>query len=232
MAARTDLDRLPRAIGGGTLAERLYTVLEEAIIEGSLAPGQRLHADDLAAHFGVSRIPLRETLRALDANGWIEIRPRQGAYVRERSVAELEQLFEVRLILETASVRVAAERRTDEQLGALDAHVARGREAVAAGDHRLVAEVNSDFHRLVARCSHNTVLAELLEALGQRVRWYFGTIGLGRTRHSMEEHAAIVDALRRQDADEAEKLVRDHIEATRDAVSAAVAAETGTATSD
>lgn len=225
MAARTDLDRLPRAIGGGTLAEQLYTVLEQAIIEGSLAPGQRLHADDLAAHFGVSRIPLRETLRALDANGWIEIRPRQGAYVRERSVAELEQLFEVRLILETASVRVAAKRRTDEHLATLDERVARGREAVAAGDHRLVAQINSEFHQIVARCSGNAVLSELLEALGLRVRWYFGTIGQGRTRHSIEEHAEIVDALRRHDPDQAEKIVRDHIEATRDAVSEAVAAE-------
>lgn len=220
---------LPQVAGAATLSEQLYAVLEQAIIEGTLRPGQRLHADDLAQHFGVSRIPLRETLRALDANGWIEIRPRHGAYVRERSLSELMELFEVRAMLEVQSVKLAAERRTDEQLAELRRLVAEGHQAVAEDDARRVGEVNAEFHQLVARCARNQVLADILRSLSQRVRWYFSTVGVERTKHSMEEHERIVDALERRDADAAAALVRAHIEATRAAVQDAVARELATA---
>lgn len=219
------LANLPRVLTGGTLAEQLYDVIEEAIISGELGPGQRLPADDLARHFGVSRIPIRETLRALDANGWVDIRPRHGACVRQRTERELRSLFEVRSMLEVQSVQLAAERRSAGQLKELDLLVEQGRQAAASARHGEVAAINTRFHNLVAECAGNEVLAEILEGLGKRVRWYFGTVGETRGRQSMREHADIVKALRDGDRTGAAALVAAHIDATRDAVQEAVIRE-------
>lgn len=224
-AARTaeaapDLTRLRVLTGSSTLGDRLYDVLEEAIIAGVLQPGQRVHADDIAQHFGISRIPVRETLRALDAAGWIELRPRHGAYVRRRTAAELASLFEVRLVLEAEAARWAAERRTDEHLTDLGRFVDAGRAAVRAGDLEEVARLNTLFHNTVARAADNEVLASLLEGLAKRVRFYFATVTTTRARKSVSEHAALVDALRAHDGGTAARITREHIETTRSAVDA------------
>ena len=99
-----------------TLGQQVSAALEQQILAGMLAPGQRLNADELASEFGVSRIPVREALRSLNASGWIEIRPRHGAFVRRRSLREPEDLFHVRAMLEAEASRLAAKNRTEAQL--------------------------------------------------------------------------------------------------------------------
>lgn len=223
------LDRAPRSLppvnSAATLAEQLYSILEQAIIDGTLSPGERLHADELAKYFGVSRIPVRETLRALDANGWIEIRPRHGTYVRKRSSEELSNLFEVRSILEVEAAQLAAQRRTDEQLTELFVLVDHGHECSSSGDLRGFAEANRSFHELVAQCAANDVLAKILHDIGLRVRWYFATVSLERSRHSTEEHALMVRALQLKDGTRAATLARSHVEATREVIQDKISTE-------
>lgn len=214
---------LPALQGSATLADKLYEVLELAIIEGRLAPGERLQADEIAQHFGVSRIPVRETLRALDAAGWIDIRPRHGSYVRQRSVDEVGDLFEVRAILEAKAARLASQRRTDAQLEILAAVVSEGREAATGGRVNDVAAINAQFHQHVAACTQNLVLQEMLGDLSQRVRWYFSTVGDVRGPHSMEEHGQMVEALRVRDEEKAARLAVEHVGTTRAAIEQAVA---------
>ncbi len=216
---------LPAVTASATLAEQLYDTLERAIISGTLRPGQRLAAEELASHFGVSRIPLRESLRALDANGWVEIRPRQGAYVRRRSVQELRDLFEVRTLLECQAARLAAERREAGQLVELRRLVVDGQAAAAAKEQQLVTEINRAFHIVVAECAHNEVLASTLRKLSLRVQWYFSTVSIDRGEHSMEEHDHLVAALEAGDGDSAADIVAHHIGATKAAVEEAVSAE-------
>ncbi len=211
---------LPALSGSNTLSELLYDALEDAIISGKLEPGSRLNPDDLARHFGVSRIPVRESLRALDANGWIELKPRHGAYVRQRTDAELRELFEVRLLLEEQAARLAAERRTSEQLSVLEKVVEDGRRAAEAGDDDEVTRINSVFHQSVVACADNDVLAQLLEGLSKRVRFYFTAATHIRGREAVEEHAALVKALRERGYDEAARIISQHIKSTRSAVAA------------
>jgi len=216
----TGVGALP-PLGASTLGDRLAEVIEEAILEGTLAPGQRLHPDQLARQFAVSRIPVREALRSLEAGGWIELRPHQGAYVRRRTAEEQADLFEARELVEPRTAALAAARRTAAQLEGLDALVAQGRAAARAGDVAAAARVNARFHALVATCSANTALAGIVEGLSKRTRFSVASVPGDRARRSVEEHALLVGALRRGDAAAAAAVALEHVAATRRAVPAA-----------
>lgn len=215
MTAFTDL---PSIKGAGSLPDQVAALLEQAIIQGVIEPGQRLSADDLAQHFGVSRIPVREALRALHTSGWVRIEPRLGVYVSKRDPDELRDLFEARLFLEEHAARLAARRRTEAQLEQLDQMVAEGHVAAKAGDAAVIGRMNTDFHETLVNCTGNAVLAKVLRGLSQRVRWYYSAVSNQRGTHSMEEHAELVEAIRAQDEERAVTLIRHHIETTREAV--------------
>ena len=208
-----------------TLGQQVSAALEQQILEGVLAPGQRLNADELASAFGVSRIPVREALRSLNATGWIEIRPRHGAFVRRRSLQELDDLFHVRAMLEAEASRLASKHRTEAQLELIaQAH----RDLVESNrrhDATVTAEANSRFHRAVADASGNVVLGDLTDQLAKRIRWYFATVASTRGVHSAEEHAAILDAVRAGDARTAARLTREHVTRTSSLVREALRSE-------
>ena len=201
-----------------TLGGQISEAIERDILRGVLRPGQRLNADDLAQTFGVSRIPVREALRSLDAAGWVEIRPRHGAFVRDRSTKELEDLFHVRAMLESDAAGLAAARRDPDGLAEMDAARAEMQAASEAGDAEGAAEANTRFHRALARASGNDVLGTLAEQLAKRIRWYYATVAATRSSHSALEHAAMLDAIRRGDSDTASRLVREHIGRTAELV--------------
>lgn len=214
--------RLPASATLATLGEQLEAALEEAIITGVLAPGQRINPDEVAEQFGVSRIPVREALRSLDANGWVTIRPRHGAYVRERTERELRQLFEVREVLDTTAARLAAQRRTADQLAGIVAAAERCLHAAEQGGAG-VAALNTAFHLAVCRASGNDELAAILERVGKRVHWYYTAVAPVRGLGSAREHLDLVDAIRRQDPDAAAAAMGHHVRGTLDVLDAALA---------
>src|SRR3954469_24649320 len=119
------LPRLQRQGHAGNTGDRVRDVLEEAILTGALPQGAHLNAEALAKQLGVSHIPVREALRSLGADGWIDYKPHLGAYVRARTEHELADLFEARLEMEGRTTALAAERRTAGQLTTLDEILAR-----------------------------------------------------------------------------------------------------------
>ncbi len=210
--------QLPSVGGSGNIPDQVAEVLERAIIDGVLAPGERLNADELAQHFGVSRIPIREAFRGLSASGWVHIEPRHGAYVKKRSRVELHDLFETRLFLEGHAAGLAAQRRTTEHLATLERLVAEGRAAAKAGDGPRTNRINTEFHEALVQCTGNGVLTSMLKSLSERISWYYSTVTDQRGAHSMDEHAELLEAIKDQKADVAGCLVRQHIEKTRKAV--------------
>lgn len=208
-----------------TLGQQVSVALEQQIVSGVLAPGQRLNADELAQTFGVSRIPVREALRSLNAAGWVEIRPRHGAFVRQRSLRELDDLFHVRSMLEAEAARLAAKHRPasplEEMQAAHDELVVSIREADPVGS----AEANSRFHRAVADASGNLVLADITGQLAKRIRWYFATVAKFRASHSAEEHNEILTAISDGDGRIAAKLAREHVTRTYSLVRESLRAE-------
>lgn len=201
---------LPQFTGTTTLPNRLYADLEAAIINGALQPGQRLHADHLASHYGVSRIPVREALSSLDQAGWVEIRPRHGVRVRERTIGELHELFEFRADVEALVARWAAERRTEEDLVRLERAVSRTRAAVAAhADDQGIGFVG--FREALRQAAHNSVLAATSAGLEKRARFYFSTVEdqLGDDWVTVEEH--VLEFVRARDGAAAAQLTNQHI---------------------
>jgi DNA-binding GntR family transcriptional regulator len=207
---------IPRIDTQGTISDQLYLRLEQAIVDGQLAPGERIHADGLAEHFGVSRIPVREALRALHANGWLEIRPRRETVVAQQTAEELVDLFEVRLLVDVHAARLAADRRDSNDLSSLARLIDEGK-AVEETDGVMLAPINERFHVAVAEAAKNTVLLQVTQALAKRVRWYFARVAPERGLYSVVEHAELVDAIQGRDGDLAASIARAHIERTRDA---------------
>ena len=210
-------------LGAETLPARIHELLEDAIISGVLAPGERLHADRLAEQYGVSRIPVREALRSLHAAGWVEIRPRYGVYVRERSEAELTQLFEARSVVEAAIAGWAASRRSTADLTALRKVVARSRRAAVREDENALTDSSADFYDRMRIAARNDVLGTLSADLQKRARFYFSMVAGDLGRDWVELHAEVADAVAASDSDQAAALSRQHILDTGTAVAAALA---------
>ena len=206
------LPRLQRQGHAGNTGDRVRDVLEEAILTGALPQGTHLNAEGLARQLGVSHIPVREALRSLGADGWIDNRPHLGAYVRARTEPELADLFECRLELEARTAALAAERRTAEQLAALDEILDR---QGTSDDPLTLARLNADFHIAVALCSQNQLMAGFVRSLSMRARFYFSAVAPVRKAESLRDHRAIVEALRRRDGDAAERIARAHVATTR-----------------
>jgi len=208
---------LPGLRGSTTLPSKLHDLLEIAIISGALKPGERLHADALAAHYGVSRIPVREALRSLHEAGWVDIKPRYGVRVHERTPRELAELFEFRAVVEGQVARWAAQRRTDQELDALQAAVLANQLAIKDDDYRLIG-TTSRFYDALRAAAHNTVMEATSAALEKRARFYFSAVTHQFGADWTHVHEELLNLVRGQRAEEAATLAREHIVHTGDAV--------------
>ncbi len=199
------------------LRQSVYEALVELVVGGALRPGQHLVESELARQLGVSRQPVREALHRLEAEGWIDLRPSQGAFVHVPTDQEVDQLLDVRELLEGATARLAARAATPEAVAALRATWQEGVAAVESGDVAATVAANNDFHAAVAELAGNAVLAQLSEIVGRRVRWYYRKVAPARGHESWSEHAQLVAAIEAGDEDQAAALALVHTERTRTA---------------
>ncbi|WP_375430806.1 GntR family transcriptional regulator [uncultured Friedmanniella sp.] len=210
---------LPLLSGASTLPSMLFDLLEEAIITGMLEPGGRIHADDLATHYGISRIPIREALRSLHEAGWVDIKPRYGVRVRERTEQELTELFEFRALVEGHVARWAAERRTDADLTLLERTVRAGEKAQRSRDHvAVISSSNSAFYDTLTTAAHNSVLKTTAVGLRKRARFYFSTVEDQLGSDWIEVHRSLAQAVREAQPDHAARIAAAHIVETGAAV--------------
>ncbi|MGE4239214.1 GntR family transcriptional regulator [Ramlibacter sp.] len=214
MSDASNLHLVARKAPARDMPTHVYDTLYEAILSGVIAPGERLMVDEVAAHFGVSKIPVREALKALAASGWVQIRPHRGTFVRPLSSQELRQVFEMRRVLEPYCARLAAGRRTEEHVRELKALVKEGMEAVRDGDVVRTTAVNSRFHNVMAGAVANDLIFDTVTGLEARMRRYFIAVDWKQRRESMSQHKAIMEAIRDGDGDEAERLTLAHLEHT------------------
>ncbi|AXK31634.1 GntR family transcriptional regulator [Streptomyces armeniacus] len=206
---------VPKLERPGPLRERVYEALLELITTRALRPGQHLVESELAQHLGVSRQPVREALQRLNTDGWVDLRPAQGAFVHEPTEEDADQLLSVRTLLEAEAARLAAANADKAGIRALEKLCAEGEAAVAAEDIETVVETNTKFHAKVMDLAGNAVLAELAAHVGRRVRWYYTPIARQRGAQSWIEHRALIAAITARDEDEATRIMREHTEHTR-----------------
>lgn len=196
--------------------EDAYDRLVLDIRAGRLKPGDRLVETDLAARLGISRTPVREAVRRLESDGLVVHQPRLGATVRKLDYLEITELYEMRGVLEGTAARLAARSASQIELEELEAI---NREMQASTDVRQLYEANRQFHGVLLSAARNRFLVKSVEAV-QKTLLILGSSTLEesqRAAQAIEEHDAILTALKNRDGDAAEASMRAHIEAAHKA---------------
>lgn len=199
------------------LREAVQDAIRAAIVEGRYPPGERLLEDQLAQELGVSRNPVREALHALSTEGFVVIEPRRGARVATVSRQRAGELFEVREVLEGLAGRLAAERRSPEQLALLQDIVREGERLVGTGRLSELPDLNTRFHNALHAAAGNVMLTQTLGRLSPVITWVYARRIAARSGDSWTEHAAIVEAVAAADGDLAHARASQHIAAARSA---------------
>jgi len=198
---------------GGSLAGQLLDALRSDVITGRYPPGYRLVERDVAETYGVSRLPAREALQALRAEGFLEVKKTRGLVVRSWSERDVAELFDIRQALEAVACRQAAANRTDADIRALRQAVTAADDAVAAGNAPAAHNANALFHQLLVTASHNVTLGEIMAPVLFRVQWLVRQIP---DPHAVShDHHEITDAIAGRDGPLAERLAIEHAEHNR-----------------
>jgi DNA-binding GntR family transcriptional regulator len=199
------------------LRQSVYDTLVDLIIGAELRPGQHLVETELARQLGVSRQPVREALHRLEAEGWVDLRPSQGAFVHVPTDQEVDELLDVRELLEAETARLAARSADPDKGGKLRAIWDDGHTAATSDDVTRAVAANNAFHAQVAEIAGNSVLAGLADIVARRVRWYYRLVAPTRGPGSWAEHAELMDAIVAGDEEQAVLIARKHTERTRTA---------------
>lgn len=208
-----DLSTAPVVSRHLPLRDQVAAALRARIIDGVYAPGERLTEDRLAVDFGVSRNPVREALRTVEAEGFVLVQPRRGVVVATPDETAMRDLFAVRGRLEPLAARLAAERATPDDVAGLRELLAQARQATDREDFPRVAMLNSALHQQVIDIGGNLWLTAITGSLYRHVQWVFRLGAAQRAPHSWTEHVRLVEAIAEQDADRAEQEAAGHVDA-------------------
>ncbi|GHC71056.1 GntR family transcriptional regulator [Limoniibacter endophyticus] len=197
-----------------TRSDELRDQLEQMILDGRLAPGERLDEMELARRFGISRTPVREAIKSLLAIGLIETRGRQGTHVALLSIPALIEMFDVMSALEGLCARLAARRAIPSERAAMRAVHEELVQAFEAGDPVAFYKVNQKFHDLLYESAHTHFIADQALQLRRRIGAYRmrATYQPGRMLSTLSEHVRIMDAIDAGDPEAAQKAASDHVQ--------------------
>ena len=197
-----------------TAQEAVLAALRRAIVGGDLRPGEQVRQDALAERFGVSRVPLREALKILEGEGAVTYVPHRGYFVAELSLADLEEVYRIRELLEDEAVRTAVPLLTAADVEALGALVEACEDAGRAGDVEAMTAANRSLHFALYGACGRPRLVRLVRILWDATDVYrtlYYSDGANRERVE-SEHRDVLAALRARDADRAVRLLAEHRE--------------------
>lgn len=206
------------AMSGASRAAEVTRALREDIVAGAHAPGERLTEERLALHYNVSRVPVREAIRTLEAEGFLRVVPYAGTTVARLTDREIQDLLDVRSVLEVLATQRAAVHRTREDLARLQEVLSEGAAAVAASRYAVVAALNTRFHLLIAAASGNSELVSVLTTLSAKIQWAYSTSVSARAGPSWSEHKSILSKIAKGDPEGAGRALEKHIANARRAV--------------
>lgn len=200
----------------GAAAAHVADLIREAIIRGEYAPGVRIRQEELATESGASRVPVREALRMLAAEGLVTLVANTGAWVSSLSLSECQEIYRVREKVEPLLLRMSAPSLEPAVLDHLESLAAQ---MAASDDPERFLALDREFHLTTYTGTETVVLSELVHRLWNRTqayrRVYTGLMDARARRTVHDEHRLIVGALRDHDIDAAESLLTGHIRRTR-----------------
>lgn len=195
-----------------SLRTQIKEILLARILNGEYQPGDRLVEMQIAQEFGISQAPVRESLRELEALGFVESKPYRGTRVRAVTKAELTEIYPVRAALEEVAARVAAQRLAGK-VEALAAELAAMHQAADKGDLYEQVQHDVEFHRLIVEASGNRVLQDVWRSLRIEARTLISALKADIGGHEIAEmHRPVLEALAEGDAEKAGVLLRKHVE--------------------
>ncbi|HEC35905.1 MAG TPA: GntR family transcriptional regulator [Anaerolineae bacterium] len=194
-----------------TKLEQAARVLRQAILQGDLRPGQKLKQQELAESLGMSATPVREVLRILEAEGLLVHIPHKGVFVAEVSPEDTEEIAPIRVALESLAVKLSVPRLSEDDIANLERLAQRIEQAWQKMDLANVRRYNYHFHATIYRASGSEILCGLIERLWPRFATDLLWMIPGRAERSIEQHRAILEAIKRRDATGAADLMADHI---------------------
>lgn len=193
----------------GAVRERVLAELRQEIIAGRLGPGDRLVERELADRFGVSRVPVREAIRALVAEGFVTFETPRRTVVRPLTRTDVTELFELREALEVYAAGRAAERATKEGLAELKSLLGRAAKATRTADAETITDVNTRFHDRILAMAGNSLLTSVMEPVDGRLRWM--TRRNEEWTHLLAEHRELYEAVASGDAERARAHALAHV---------------------
>jgi DNA-binding GntR family transcriptional regulator len=194
-----------------SLVARAYGHLRDGVVDGTLAAGEPLYEIHLADHLGMSRTPVREALKALARDGYLEELPSRGYAVPRRSLDDMREFFEIREVLESSASRYAALRATPDEIEALE-HLCSLYETES--DHEKWTQIGHDFHDLVIRSARNARLQAMLGSLNAQIVISRRTVSRAsalQRRAAIRDHRAILSAIQARDDARAQSLAAEHV---------------------
>jgi DNA-binding GntR family transcriptional regulator len=206
----TSISAVTSALQPTSLAEKAYHAIRDLIVSLELAPGALIDERELIERLGIGRTPVREALRRLAQERLVEVYPRRGMFVTGVDVRELARLSEVRAVLEPEAARLAAERATEDDR----AEIGELLDELEADDDRALIDLDERIHRAVYRAAHNDLLEATLEqyyVLALRI-WVMALDRAHELKDAVQEHRALLEAIRDGDPDRAAETMRSHVQ--------------------
>ncbi len=203
-----------RIEGYELLSQKVYRALKTEIIKGSLKPGTKLSEGKIAEQMGVSRTPVREALRKLAAEGFVKISPNQGVVVSNASVEDVQEVLQIRGVLEGLAARLATKTINEEEIKELEKYQKRMEHYINKDNVLAFSEMDAEFHELILNICGNNRLIQIRENLSDQAhRYRIRSLSVpGRLKYSFKEHQEIVEALKRKNSKQADRLSQKHIE--------------------
>ncbi|MGQ0549011.1 MAG: GntR family transcriptional regulator [Armatimonadota bacterium] len=200
-----------------TVSTAAYRRLKEAILQGQLPMGTRINELELAQAWSVSRTPIRDALRRLETEGLVQAEPGRGVVVPQVTLADVDDLYELREVLEGRAARRAAERATPEFHARLNALIKAFGAALKQADFERLVAIDADIHDDIAAMSENVRLARSIKAI--RAQVYQARLrsmrAKGRAAKSFREMAKLTAAIRARNGLRAEMAMREHLTSLR-----------------
>ncbi len=197
------------------LRDIVASELRRLIVDGTLEPGERLVEDRLAEMLDVSRNPIREAIRILEAEGFIDFQPRKGASVARLTARQAEDMFDLRLALEPMGARLAARRRDAAGVAEMKRILEEAQGHNPEHDRDELSDLHSRLHSLVFEMSDNPYLMSVALPMVKRGQWLLRRYAALEDPTAWDEHHAIIAAIEAGDEDLAELLARQHVESVR-----------------
>ena len=203
-----------QTISRRSLHEELVERLQNLIVEGVLAPGEKFPEKDLCLQFGVSRTPMREALKVLAADGLIVLEPNRGAWVSRITIEELQEVFPILAVLEGLSGELACANITDEEIKAIRALHNEMLTHFKGRNMTGYFRTNQEIHEAIIKAARNSTLEFQHRGLAVRARRarYAANISDERWQEAVDEHERMIIALEARDGAQLSKILKQHLE--------------------